>query len=169
MRLDESRKQLRLTQWNYKSTGYYLVTLCVEGRQCLFGNIENGLMCLNEIGEMIDRACKMLPMVYSGIGLDCHIVMPNHLHAIIVIEDNGLVSINSLFDIIRKFKTYTMHLYRHGVEEMGWMQYDKRLWQRSYHEHIIRNEYSLEKIREYIINNPIKWELDSENPKNKKS
>ncbi len=70
----------------------------------------------------------------------------------------------SLFDIVHRFKTLTTKQYTDGVHNNDWSSYNKKLWQRNYYEHIIRNEYELNKIKKYIITNPLKWELDIENP-----
>ena len=165
--LIRARKQLRLPGWNYKTPGYYFVTLCVEQRQYLFGNIENCVMILNDAGQMINEVCCVLPALYSGISLDKYIIMPDHMHFIIIItpgynkkEGRRQSTAPTLGDIIKKFNTYTTYRYRQGIYKLNLLPYFKHLWQRNYYEHIIRNNESLEKIRSYIDNNPGTWKSD---------
>ena len=70
----------------------------------------------------------------------------------------------SLPDVVHRFKSLTTAKYRHNVKNHGWQRFDRRFWQRNYYEHIIRNEDELRQIREYIINNPLKWAEDRQNP-----
>ena len=72
----------------------------------------------------------------------------------------------SLPDVVHRFKSLTTYRYSNGVKQKGWLPFPSRLWQRDYYEHIIRNEYDLNEIREYIVNNPLKWQYDKENPQN---
>jgi len=143
-------------------------------------------MFLSSIGEMIQKAWLDLPRYDSRVRLDESIVMPNHLHGIVVIDrtespitslwaDTQLragtrpaptVSLNriSLPDVIRMFKSLTTVQYIRGMEQDNWPEFRKRLWQRGYYEHIIRNDADLNRIRKYIRNNPQNWDADPENP-----
>lgn len=97
-------------------------------------------------------------------------IMPNHIHAIVVISGTAQrPSPTSLSDIIKVLKTYTTWLYIKNVDQKKWLPFEKRLWQRGYYEHIFRNENSLENIQKYIMENPLKWEFDKENPKKNNS
>ena len=89
--------------------------------------------------------------------------MPNHIHVIIVLTRPEISSM-SLPDVVHRFKTMTTKRYVDGVKQMNWQPFDGKLWQRNYYEHVIRNEDELNSIREYIINNPLQWEMDQENP-----
>ncbi len=166
------RKKLRLHCYDYRSEGFYFITLCVHGRMCLFGDVVNSEMILNASGKMINEVLINLPKFYPTIILDAYIIMPNHIHAIVNISaDIGTAqrpspTKPSLSDILKNFKTYTTRKYIDGVHQQGWLPFEDRLWQRSFYEHIIRNETSLDKIREYIFDNPLKWEIDRENPIN---
>lgn len=91
--------------------------------------------------------------------------MPNYIHSIIVLQK---YNVKSLSDIIAWFKTMTTNEYIKGVKASGWNKFDKTLWQRSFYDHIIRNDKTLDNIREYISTNPDKWISDAENTKNKK-
>jgi len=97
--------------------------------------------------------------------------VPDHVHAIIVLDRKGRTQRSAptdvgIPDIVRNIKTYTKTRYIQGVCEYHWQPFYKRLWQRGYHEHIICNENELNRIREYIINNPIKWHMDKNNMNN---
>jgi putative transposase len=129
-----------------------------------------------------------IPDKFIDIKLDVFVIMPNHIHGIIFINNNSvqddprvspkreegnhmglpLHNETKLPEIIRWFKTMTTNEYIRNVKQNDWHPFDKKLWQRNYYEHIIRSEKSLEAIRKYIIENPLKWEVDEENPVNNK-
>ncbi|MEW6685620.1 MAG: transposase [Candidatus Edwardsbacteria bacterium] len=155
----------------------YFVTICTHQRECLLGEIENGQMFLNQYGKVVNDEWLRTAKVRSNVLLDTFVVMPNHLHGIIIITDvvgatrrvaptglpNGPKS-GSVGAMIGQFKSI--------VSKRINRVYDTScavLWQRNYYEHIIRNEKSLNKIRQYIIENPLYWDLDEENPINVKT
>ena len=150
----------RIPDYDYSSPGAYFITLCTENRKCLFGDIANDQMIPNIYGNIVLNAWKNIPNENSNILLDYFTLMPNHLHGILHITKNGGFPINK---IIQYFKTQT-------AKEINLIRNTpgKSLWQRNYYERVIRNEEEIEKIREYIINNPLKWALDEENPNNLK-
>lgn len=177
------RRSIRLKGYDYGQAGAYFVTVCVQDRTCLFGDIVNGEMRLNDAGKMIQAVWNEIPIHYSGFETDAFVIMPNHFHGIIVIVGagpgacpDGVQSLGigqsqgiaptglSLPDIIHRFKTMTTKRYADGVKNYGWPPFLGRLWQRNYYEHVIRNEESLNHIRQYILNNPLQWEFDRENP-----
>ncbi len=157
----QPRKKLRLSALNYKTKGYYFVTICSKNRNCLFGEICENKMSLNSAGQMIKSSLNSVQNLYFGWSIDTQIIMPNHIHAIFFLFQHSTLS---LPEVIRNFKAYTTSRYIAGVYEHNWPAFSKQLWQRSYYEHIIRNEISLHKVREYIINNPAKWKEDRDNP-----
>ncbi len=179
------RRSIRLQGYDYSQAGAYFVTLCTQNRECLFGDIVNGDMRLNDAGRMVQAVWDEIPAHYPGIDIDAFIVMPNHIHGIIVIvgaapcgrpdsacSPNGQARGNdgqargpaptelSLSDVVHRFKTMTTKRYVDGVKQNGWSPFAGKLWQRNYWEHIIRNEPELNRIREYIHNNPAQWKLD---------
>ena len=175
-----TRKPIRLKEYDYSQPAYYFVTICAENRQQLFGTIENNQMILNDVGNMVNSWWIELPAHFSGIELNQYIIMPNHIHAIINIAgidqcvapiqnykllNNGRTrrSAPTISTIIQWFKTMTTNQYINNVKNHNWPPFNKRLWQRNYHDHIIRNDKSLNNIREYIINNPATWEKDENN------
>ena len=161
----KNRHTIRLQGYDYSQSGYYFVTICTHDREWLFGEIVNGQMELNQTGQIVNQILQSLSNRFD-IKLDQFQIMPNHVHAIIVIvgaqfiaPHNNVVAtfqgvINhapTLGDVVRYFKAQTAYLSK------------IKLWQRNYHEHIIRNDRELWAIRQYIKNNPKNWEQDTEN------
>jgi putative transposase len=173
------RKSIRLKDFDYSRPGAYFVTICTLNKKCWFGKITNTEMILNPYGKIVDKIWNELAAHFIFIDLDYHIVMPNHIHGIIFInpQDPGLINQTPTTDqnqwiqmknptitlgkIIRYFKAKTTKmLHEEGLENFR--------WQRLYYDHIVRNNRSLDNIRYYIINNPLKWEIDKENPRHNK-
>ena len=186
------RRSIRLRGYNYAQTGAYFVTIVTKDRECLFGEIVDGEVRLNDAGRVIQATWNELPEHYPGVECDASIVMPNHVHGVIVLGDDGGVGSNdvgagpracpergkpqssgqprgvaptiSLPDVVHRLKTLTTKRYIDGVKSSDWASFAGRLWQRNYYEHIVRDENELRCIREYIVNNPLQWESDQENP-----
>jgi putative transposase len=282
MRFDPERhrrRSMRLKGYDYSQAGAYFVTICTQGRACLFGEVVEGEMRLNDAGRMVVAEWERLPALFPNVVLDAFVVMPNHIHGIVILTDPaddatdgataigatisgattgratisgattggattrvapttagddatpvgaglvpalstmagddatpvgaGLVPAPStpaqsvptpsvpapstpaqsvpapsvpvpstpapstpapstpaptLGDVIGAFKSRVTVEYIRGVKTFGWTPFDRRLWQRNYYEHIIRNEEALNRIRRYIVENPIRWAFDRENP-----
>ena len=124
---------------------------------------------------MVQAVWDALPRHYPGVGIDMFVIMPNHIHGIVTIQPPNTgpppppagqprgvapTGVMGLADVVHRFKTLTTKRYADGVKHHGWKPFPGRLWQRNYWEHIVRNERELHSIREYIVNNPAKWELD---------
>jgi putative transposase len=178
------RRSIRLRGYDYSQVGAYFVTVCIHNRECLFGQIVDGEMLLNELGECVVRWWDDIPRHFSGVDTGTFVVMPNHVHGIVVITDAPTVGAGSprpyddaphavmgtatvrrrrpsLGNVVAYFKyqtTKTINAMRHTPSA--------RVWQRNYYEHIIRDDESLRRIGEYIVNNPLQWVLDHENPDN---
>jgi len=116
-------------------------------------------MILNDSGKMIETEWLALKIRFPNIELHEFVVMPNHFHGILQIVDKSLTD-KTVGDMVDAFKSITTVEYIHGVKTLGWEQFNRKLWQRNYHEHIIRDEQSYQTISEYIINNPTKWNDD---------
>ena len=171
-----SRRSLRLKEYDYTQAGAYFVTIVTQRRACLFGNIEQSETRLNKAGEMVQTIWSELAYFYPGVETDVFVVMPNHFHGIIDLvgatprgcppphADSQPDTIISLSDVVHRFKTLTTKRYTDGVKRFGWPRFVDRLWQRNYYEHVIRSDESLNRIREYIVNNPLRWSFDPENP-----
>jgi len=185
--IHRQRKRNRLKNFDYSSSGWYFITICTKNRECLFGEIIRGKMVLNMAGLIINKYWLELQNKFKNISLDVYQIMPNHIHGIVIINDVGndlrvvpnvdkvrhigrtLQNIRQqqlLFCIVRWFKTMTTSQYIKGVINNQFSRFNKQLWQKSFYDHVIRNEESLNNIREYIKNNPKKWGKDEENPKN---
>lgn len=173
------RRSLRLLGYDYSQPGAYFLTICTLNRRSWFGKVVDRKMVLNHAGRMVQAVWKGLPERFHSVALDAFVVMPNHFHGIIVLVGAQFIAPNAcdrnkrwhsatshqgainraptLGEIVRVFKAATTRQIRlAGLREFG--------WQRNYYEHIIRGENSLNRIREYIATNPLRWELDRENP-----
>ncbi len=151
------RQSLRIPDFDYGSGYVYYVTICVQEKKRLFGEIKNSKMTLNDSGEMIVRWWKKLPEKFPGISVDRFVVMPNHLHGIIHNEKATNISLSK---IMQWFKTMTTNEYIRRVTEDGWQSFSWKLWQRNYYEHIIRDESDYYRICGYIEDNPKNWGTD---------
>ena len=157
------RRSIRLKGYDYSQAGAYFVTICINQRRSLFGNIQEGIMYPSPAGEMVQTVWDEIPTHYQGIDIDAFVLMANHIHGIIILEPNSSMK---LPDVVHRFKSLTTARYRHGIYEKEWPPFEKRLWQRNYYEHIIRNEKSCDRLREYIRDNPILWDVDTLHPNN---
>lgn len=159
------RRSIRLTGYDYTAAGLYYVTIVAQDRECQFGTVVDGVMEPNDAGRMVATIWNELPAFYPGVGVDAFVVMPNHLHGIIVLTAPSPVGAGmSLADVVHRFKTMTTKRYVDGVKTAGWPAFRGRLWQRNYYEHIIRDDPSLDRIRRYVGENPSRWPEDGENP-----
>jgi REP element-mobilizing transposase RayT len=163
------RKTLRLKGYDYNLPGLYFVTICARARECTLGIVEEGRVHLSDIGKIVTKEWSNLLNHYPNIGLDEFVIMPNHVHGIIEIttgrggfRNPPLQKQYGLPEIVRGFKTWSAR----KINEHQNTEYIP-FWQRSFYDHIIRNEKELYAIRKYIRNNPLQWELDQENPKNR--
>ncbi len=183
----------RLQGWDYTAAGWYFVTICAKDRCCYFGKVENDIMRLSVVGEIVAEEWLKAEQVRVGVQLDQWVLMPNHLHGIVIILEGSepppavetpamgpetpsamgpetpqrgvsttkgsRLKPNSLGAIIGQFKSScTKRIWAAGNSDFS--------WQSRFYDHIIRDEQSLNNIREYIINNPIKWTLDKDNSEN---
>ena len=151
------RKRLRLPYYDYAQYGCYFVTICTKNRDLLFGKIINGEMQLNDIGKIVHDALFSVLKEYSKSEIPSYIIMPNHLHFIWFNRDDI-----SLSFIVKMIKGRAGFAYRHYALKNNLPLIS--LWQRSFYDHIIRDDKDYERIAEYIENNPIMWELDKLNP-----
>ena len=243
--MKRNRRSIRLKEYDYGEAGAYFVTICTQHKECLFGDIGDGEMGLNEAGKMVVQWYRELENKFPHIKCDTFVCMPNHIHFIVINtgvrkdvgadlrvcpdsthinpnkpgrraytgehvgadlrvcpnsthinpnkpggraytgEHTGSPLPNSthshpgkpggciylgehagspLPDVVQWFKTMSTNAYIRGVKQYQWPSFPGKLWQRNYYEHVIRNEKSCNKIREYIMNNPAQWHFDHENP-----
>jgi len=155
-----NRKPTRLKNFDYSQNGYYFVTICTYNKKCIFGNVVGqglapAVMNLSAFGKIANKEIHNLKNRYENICIDKCVIMPNHIHAIIVIQNKtaGASPCPTLSDIVCTFKSMTTrncHLINSKI----------KIWQTSFHDHIIRNEVDYMKIWEYIDTNPLKWKED---------
>ncbi len=153
----QQRKSLRMQNYDYSQRGLYFLTVCTQGRKCLFGTIRDGVLSKNPAGEMIDKWYAKLSENFPNIRCLEHIVMPNHFHCIIQIMEQSVVDIST---IMQWFKTMTTNEYIRGVKQLGWPRFEGKLWQRSFYDNIIRSQDLHYIIVDYINSNPSKWDVD---------
>lgn len=184
MRFDPAkhhRQSIRLPGYDYTQAGAYFVTLIAQQRECLFGAIVAGEMRLNEWGELVAMGWRDLPRHFANLTLDEWVVMPNHLHGIIVLSKGEASAAEvltrpnkvradasplpphgtapgSVGAILQNYKSVTTRKINHQRRTPG-----IPVWQRNYYEHIIRDDAALARIRHYILNNPQKWASDDHN------
>ena len=181
------RRSIRLRGYDYSQPGAYFVTICTQNRLSVFGRIADGKMILDEPGAIANSEWKKLDQRFPQIELDEYIIMPNHIHGIIIITDtvgaihelpihpsdieNGLQpdvteenspAIRRRMTLPRVIGFYKMNSAK--AINIALKTPGKHRWQRNYYEHIIRNNDSLNRIRRYIHENPSQWSNDSENP-----
>ena len=178
-----ARRSPRLIGYNYAQSGAYFVTICTHQRLERFGAVSDGVMQLNALGQIAEYCWSQIPSHFSHVELDLSVVMPNHVHGIVLISNpaDGLRRdtiyrvptpatapadptpqetfsrpvVGSFAAIIRSYKaTVTREMNRRLPNEAF------PLWQGRYHDHIIRNEADLNRIQEYVINNPARWHED---------
>ncbi|WP_339136862.1 MAG: transposase [Candidatus Electrothrix sp. GW3-4] len=180
----QHRRSIRLRGYDYSQAGAYFVTICVHHRECLFGEITNRIMRLNDAGKIAAQCWQDIPVHFSHAALDEWTVMPNHVHGIIVMADTagrhtacrgtacrapthraptkeqfGKPVSGSFPTVARSFKSAVTKYINILRNTPG-----NKLWQPNYWEHIIRNETELHRIREYIHNNPARWREDALHP-----
>ena len=168
------RKPTRYKNYDYNQPGYYFITTCVKDRIELFGAIKDGEMSLTDYGNIVNECWQNIPKYYSNCELDCYVIMPDHLHGIIIVHTNigdgspvpsniqGETKINeenkifptakigSIINMIAYFKYQSTREINRLLKSPG-----MKIWQRSFYDRIIRNEKELYNIRKYIEQNPL--------------
>jgi REP element-mobilizing transposase RayT len=167
------RKRLRLPGYDYSQPGYYFVTISSNRFKTLFGTIAGGKMRINEIGKIVLQAWQDLPNHYL-CHLDAFVLMPNHIHGIVIIDDTSAVRAglkpartakrHGLSEIMRGFKTFSARRINEYRGTPG-----QHVWHRSFYDRVIRREEDVEQIRAYILQNPQRWAEDSYNPNTHKN
>ena len=179
------RRAMRLRGYDYSQPGAYFVSICAQHRKCLFGTIIDGQMRLNEIGEIVVECWNRIPQHFPSVELGEYVIMPNHIHGII---ESNIVGTRSprpieaehstpptvgarsprptgdspaLGKIVAYFKYQsTKHINQHHNTP------GTRIWQRNFYDHVIRDDTDLQRICQYIQDNPMKWALDQLHPDN---
>ena len=155
------RKPTRLREYDYSEAGAYFVTICTQDRELLFEieSVGNDLCVVPpEQNKIIHKWLKETENKFDNIKIDKYVIMPNHIHMIVLITERHAG--RSLQDVMRWFETMATNEYIRKVRNGALKPFNKRLFQRSFHDHIIRGEKDYQKIWEYIDTNPLKWEVD---------
>ncbi len=153
------RKRTRLKEYDYSNNAYYFITICVNDKSEVFGKVENNSVSLNDYGIIVEKNLLDLSERFKSVEIDYYVIMPNHFHCIVILENESDKRKESISNIIGAFKSITTI----GLHKMGLSDFK---WQRSFYDRIIRNEQELFNIRRYIEQNPLRWELEKENPQN---
>jgi putative transposase len=159
------RRSIRLKDYDYTQAGAYFVTICTQGKACILGKVVNGEMRVNKYGNIVDKYWHMIPDHFSNTEIDQFVIMPNHIHGIIVLinkrrgEVTAPLRKHTLGQIVAYFKYQTVKSINQTHKTPG-----NQVWQRNYYEHVIRNADDLNEIRQYILDNPVKWDMDENNP-----
>ena len=140
-----SRTHPRMGWYDYSTPGYYFVTICTKDKSCIFGAPEK----LNNAGCIAHRTMVEIPAHFPGVAVDKFVVMPNHVHAILILKDGK----TKLSTVVGQYKSAVTRCLR----EAGWSQ---QVWQTSFHDHVIRDQRGYERIWAYIDTNPIRWKDD---------
>lgn len=171
------RRSIRLRDYNYSQKGAYFVTICTFDRGCYFGRF-------SKLRKIVNDEWNNIPERFQDVDLDEYVVMPNHFHGIIIRRDNSCGyplsrypsiarqrgksghpqgDAPALGDIIGAFKSLCVNAWLREIKTEN-INARAKFWQNSYYEHVIRDEEEMNRIRQYIVDNPLQWELDRENP-----
>lgn len=154
------RKRLRLQTHDYSVSGFYFITICTQAKTQWLGDVVNNEICLSPAGKVVQSIWESLPQRFSGLGLDSFVVMPNHMHGIILLTEHlqynkpESVFKPTLSKIVSAYKSIATHLIRQTTSIPDFC------WQKSYHDVIMRNEQILYRTRNYIAKNPERWIAD---------
>ncbi len=170
------RRSIRLLGYDYSTPGAYFITACIQNRLLLFGQVVNNKMAANRLGAVVEDCWAKLPDHYDNVALDAFILMPNHVHGVIIIKDEttgvgaGLKPAlpaaaasrrHGVPEIVRAFKTFSPRRFNEIRASAS-----THIWQRGFYDHVIRGEGELDRVRTYIMDNPRKWSEDADNPAN---
>ena len=151
----------RLKDWDYSIPWWYYVTICTKDMKCWFGEVNKGKMILNDLGKIAYHIWNETPKHYPAVELDYSVIMPNHVHGIITINYVETGHAPSLLQVKGPTLGNIVGSFKSAVSKWAHKNnYNNFHWQSRFYDHIIRNENDLRRIREYIKNNPLKWELD---------
>ena len=166
------RKCIRLRDYDYSRAGAYFVTICVDGKRCIFGRVDKAEMNLSPVGNICADRCPQIPDRFPGVELDCFVVMPNHLHAILLLGERAEPSMpgeefhgerfgrsraGTLSSVVRSYKAATTRRVRTAAGDQT-----LQLWQRGFFERVVRSAGELTRFRRYIEANPGRWQVDPE-------
>jgi putative transposase len=162
------RRSMRLRHWDYAQPGFYFLTFCVQYRQCLFGQVIDGKMQLNQFGTIVAKEWQRSQTIRQELKLDQWVVMPNHFHALVqIMPGNSRAAPSphfsmrprSISSLVAGFKSITTTQINQLRRSPG-----QKVWQRNYYDSIVYTDRGLAKVRRYIANNPYQWHIDQLHP-----
>jgi len=174
------RRSVRMRTYDYATAGIYFVTICTHGKKCMLGRVQEDRAVLSRTGAVVEEHWRAIPEHNPGVELDAFVVMPNHLHGLIILPKArraqhavplrnknilvpertfGALQPRELPTLVRSFKAACTRRVNQLRGAPG-----QPLWQRGYHEHVVRGDDDLEQLQRYIAENPLRWALDRENP-----
>ncbi len=159
----------RIPDWDYSARGWYFVTFCTKDKECSLGRAVDGQMLLSDAGVIAEAEMKALSTHYQNVAVDRYVIMPNHVHAIVVVEGTHIYSPKagvapspigmnrpSLSTIVGGYKAgVSRRCHAQGIVDFA--------WQARFHDHILRSNVSVNAVRDYIDRNPENWILDPDN------
>ncbi len=160
------RKSCRIPGYDYSQNGAYFATICTHQKKLLFGDMAEEDVGADSISaRMVRRVFSEVINNCSAVSCPYSVVMPNHFHALIVVERADIESAPTVSEIVQAFKRYSTIEYIRLVKQGLAEPFERYVWQRSFHDHIVRTEEDFRMIAEYIQNNPRRWEEDCFHPK----
>jgi len=170
------RRTIRFQAFDYSQAACYFVTICSKDNRCIFGHVVDTKMQLNDLGRIVEECLVAVPRHFRDAEIPVHSIMPNHLHAIIVLRRMGSIALspkgsspstesfaapttNSIPTIVRSFKAAATRAARAAFRKPS-----LDVWQRNYFERVIRSDDEFRKTWQYICENPARWDFDTENP-----
>jgi putative transposase len=160
------RSSLRLMNFDYSTAALYFLTVCTSARKTILGTVCEGMLQPSAMGRIVSECWFELPYHYARLELGAFVVMPNHIHGLISLHDPAGAGLRpapttaTLSEIVGVFKSFSSRRI-HATSASS----PKKIWQRGFYEHIVRNSDECEGINRYILQNPARWEFDRENPK----
>lgn len=183
-----NRRSIRLPDYDYTTPGVYFVTICTYQKQCLLGQVSGNQVSLTLAGQVVARCWEALPRHFHNLEIDQFIVMPNHLHGVLMLQAHDTSGVQSLEadrtngcshpraqsasrDVPNGTRSSSIGAIVQNFKSVSARKLNRMhpatatpVWQRNYYDRVIRNEAELQRIREYIENNPLAWELDELHP-----
>ena len=160
----KTRKPLRLKYYNYSEIGLYYITICTHNKEKTLCNIDEKICDINfddidfekyieytNIGNICKKAIDSIEINYKNVSVNSFVIMPNHIHIIFSIEKNDDIKISQ---VVSYYKGYVSREYNKITNKKN------EIWQKSFYEHVIRNDDDYKRILEYVVYNPLKWKVD---------
>ena len=153
------RRSLRLPGFDYSTHGAHFITICTQDHVRLLGEFDAEMLRVSAAGEMIGRWWREIPNKFGSAACDAFVVMPDHTHGILWLNQTEAVEPMNLMRVVAWFKTMTTNEYIRHVRDDDWPRFERRLWQRSYFDHVVRDQRSLDRLMTYIDENPLRRHL----------